>query len=149
MQKRKETTLHAGGKTALILKGFAQYIKLGEEEVYLFSDRSENLNQLPDPVRQRRTQPRCDASSFLPPSSIGLTTSVQGDRCVENQWRYLFDGARRCRSDAAVTRNIRPKAFWVDPKKAQDWVSRSPADLRSDILPCSGSFESHACGGGT
>lgn len=44
MQKRKETTLHAGAKTALTLKGFAQYIKLGEDKVYLFSDRTENFN---------------------------------------------------------------------------------------------------------
>jgi len=43
MQKKKETTLHAGGKTALTLKGFAQYIKLGNDKVYLFSDRTENF----------------------------------------------------------------------------------------------------------
>ena len=32
MQRRKETTLHAGARTALTLKGFAQYIKLGKEK---------------------------------------------------------------------------------------------------------------------
>ena len=43
MQRRKETTLHAGAKTALTLKGFAQYIKLGVDKVYLFSDTTENF----------------------------------------------------------------------------------------------------------
>lgn len=44
MQRKRETTLHAGAKTALTLRGFAQYIKLGEDKVYLFSDRTENFN---------------------------------------------------------------------------------------------------------
>ncbi len=44
MQKRKNTTLHAGAKTALTLKGFSQYIKLGKDKVYLFSNKDENFN---------------------------------------------------------------------------------------------------------
>jgi len=44
MQRKKETTLHAGGRTALTLKGFAQYIKLGKDRVYLFSNGNENFN---------------------------------------------------------------------------------------------------------
>lgn len=44
MQKRKNSSLHAGARTALTLKGFAQYIKLGKEKIYLFSDRTENFN---------------------------------------------------------------------------------------------------------
>lgn len=44
MQRRKDSSLHAGAKTALTLKGFAQYLKLGKEKVYLFSDGTENFN---------------------------------------------------------------------------------------------------------
>ncbi len=44
MQRKRKTTLHAGARTALSLQGFAQYIKLGNDRVYLFSDKSENFN---------------------------------------------------------------------------------------------------------
>ena len=44
IQKRKNSSIHAGAKTALTLKGFAQYMKLGKEKVYLFSDKTENFN---------------------------------------------------------------------------------------------------------
>lgn len=42
LQNKSKTTLHAGGRTALVLKGYAHYIKTSN--VYLFSDRSENFN---------------------------------------------------------------------------------------------------------
>lgn len=59
MQKRKDSSLHAGAKTALTLKGFAQYIKLGKDKVYLFSDRSENFNtwlKKNDQITLKRTE---------------------------------------------------------------------------------------------
>ena len=42
MQKKNKTTLHAGARTALTLKGFAQYVKMGNEDVYLFGYKKEN-----------------------------------------------------------------------------------------------------------
>jgi len=37
-------TLHAGGKTALNLKGYAHYLPKNEKKVYLYSDRKENMH---------------------------------------------------------------------------------------------------------
>jgi len=42
-QKKKATTLHAGGKTALTLKGYSHYISRNENKVFLFNDRKENI----------------------------------------------------------------------------------------------------------
>ena len=42
-QKKRETTLHTGGKTALTLKGYSHYLSQNESKVYLFSDRKENI----------------------------------------------------------------------------------------------------------
>ena len=45
IQKKSEVpTLHAGGKTALNLKGYSHYISRNEKKVYLFSDRKENIH---------------------------------------------------------------------------------------------------------
>jgi len=44
MQRKSKTTLHAGAKTALTLKGYGHYLNLGEGKVYLFSDMTENFN---------------------------------------------------------------------------------------------------------
>ena len=45
IQKKSEVpTLHAGGKTALSLKGYSHYISRNEKKVYLFSDRKENIH---------------------------------------------------------------------------------------------------------
>ena len=41
LQKKSNTTLHAGGKTALALKGYSHYLSLRESKVYFFSDRTE------------------------------------------------------------------------------------------------------------
>ena len=41
LQKKSYTTLHAGGKTALALKGYSHYLSMGEAKVYLFSDTTE------------------------------------------------------------------------------------------------------------
>jgi Transcriptional regulator, AbiEi antitoxin, Type IV TA system/Transcriptional regulator, AbiEi antitoxin N-terminal domain len=43
LQNKSKTTLHAGGKTALALKGYSHYLSLRESKVYLFSDRTENF----------------------------------------------------------------------------------------------------------
>jgi group I intron endonuclease len=43
-QRKTKTTLHAGGKTALTLKGYSHYVHQGKDNVYLFSDRTENFN---------------------------------------------------------------------------------------------------------
>lgn len=45
MQRKSSTTLHAGAKTALTLKGYGHYLSLGESKVYLFSDMKENFNE--------------------------------------------------------------------------------------------------------
>ena len=44
MQRKSSTTLHAGAKTALTLKGYGHYLPLGESKAYLFSDMTENFN---------------------------------------------------------------------------------------------------------
>jgi hypothetical protein len=44
IQRKSSTTLHAGAKTALTLKGYGHYLSLGESKVYLFSDMTENFN---------------------------------------------------------------------------------------------------------
>ena len=44
LQRKSDTTLHAGGKTALALKGYSHYLNLGGSKVYLYSDRKENFN---------------------------------------------------------------------------------------------------------
>ena len=44
LQKKNKTTLHAGGKTALNLKGYSHYINLVEKKIYFFSDRAQNFN---------------------------------------------------------------------------------------------------------
>jgi len=44
LQKKNNTTLHAGGKTALVLKGYGHYLSPTEGRAYLFSDRKENFN---------------------------------------------------------------------------------------------------------
>lgn len=44
MQRKSSTTLHAGAKTALTLKGYGHYLSLGESKVYLYSDMTENFN---------------------------------------------------------------------------------------------------------
>ena len=44
LQRKSDTTIHAGGKTALALKGYSHYSNLGGSKVYLFSDRKENFN---------------------------------------------------------------------------------------------------------
>jgi hypothetical protein len=44
LQRKVKTTLHAGGKTALTLKGYGHYISPHESKVYLFSSRKENLH---------------------------------------------------------------------------------------------------------
>jgi hypothetical protein len=44
LQKKSNTSLHAGGKTALSLKGYGHYLSLRDSKVYFFSDRTENFN---------------------------------------------------------------------------------------------------------
>ena len=44
LQKKTNTSLHAGGKTALSLKGYSHYLSLQNSKVYFFSDRTENFN---------------------------------------------------------------------------------------------------------
>jgi hypothetical protein len=43
IQQRTSTTLHAGGKTALAIKGYGHYISQREPNVYLFSARNERI----------------------------------------------------------------------------------------------------------
>ena len=43
-RKSEETRIHAGGKTALTLRGYGHYIKQHENKVYFFSDRTENAH---------------------------------------------------------------------------------------------------------
>ena len=43
MQQGSDTTLHAGGKTALTLKGYAHYLSLNKTNVYLFCARDESI----------------------------------------------------------------------------------------------------------
>jgi hypothetical protein len=43
LQKKSDTTLHAGSKTALALKGYSHYLSLRGNKVYLFSNRAENF----------------------------------------------------------------------------------------------------------
>lgn len=45
IQRKTNTTLHAGGKTALILKGYGHYISQRESNVYLFSNRNERIQK--------------------------------------------------------------------------------------------------------
>jgi len=44
LQKKNNASIHAGGKTALILKGYGHYLSSIEGRAYLFSDRKENFN---------------------------------------------------------------------------------------------------------
>ncbi|OGU72122.1 MAG: hypothetical protein A2V93_06000 [Ignavibacteria bacterium RBG_16_34_14] len=44
LQRKSNTTLHAGGKTALSLKGYSHYINPREGKIYLFSNRKENIH---------------------------------------------------------------------------------------------------------
>lgn len=44
LQRKSITTLHAGAKTALSLKGYGHYLNFRENKVYLFSDMKENFN---------------------------------------------------------------------------------------------------------
>ena len=44
IQRKSKTTLHAGGKTALTLKGYSHYLHQRKDKVYLFSDSTENFN---------------------------------------------------------------------------------------------------------
>ena len=44
MQRKSKTTLHAGGKTALTLKGYGHYLHTEKNKIYLFSDSTENFN---------------------------------------------------------------------------------------------------------
>jgi len=44
LQMKSSTSLHAGGKTALTIKGYGHYLSLRETKVYFFSDRTENFN---------------------------------------------------------------------------------------------------------
>lgn len=44
MQRKSKTTLHAGGKTALMLKGYSHYLHQGKNKIHLFSDSTENFN---------------------------------------------------------------------------------------------------------
>ena len=44
LQKNKETEIHAGGKTALELKGYSHYLGIGWNKVYIFSNRKLNFN---------------------------------------------------------------------------------------------------------
>ena len=46
LQKKTNTSLHAGGKTALSLKGYSHYLSLQNSKVYFFSDRTENFNKI-------------------------------------------------------------------------------------------------------
>jgi hypothetical protein len=43
LQNKSNTTLHAGSKTALFLKGSSHYLSLRGNKVYFFSDRTENF----------------------------------------------------------------------------------------------------------
>jgi hypothetical protein len=43
IQQRTSTTLHAGGKTALAIKGYGHYISQKESNVFLFSARNESI----------------------------------------------------------------------------------------------------------
>lgn len=43
MQFQSDLPIHAGALTALALKGFAHYVRLGEESVFLFSPQKTNL----------------------------------------------------------------------------------------------------------
>lgn len=42
--QKNDNLIHAGGKTALELKGYGHYLKQGEVKVYLFSTRNVNFN---------------------------------------------------------------------------------------------------------
>lgn len=44
IQRKSKTTLHAGAKTALTLKGYGHYLNLGDSKAYLFSNMNENFN---------------------------------------------------------------------------------------------------------
>lgn len=57
IQNKSETTMHAGGKTALTLKGYGHYISTYENKIFLFSGRNENfhtwLNRFENVVQKR------------------------------------------------------------------------------------------------
>jgi len=44
LQNKTNTSLHAGGKTALSLMGYSHYLSVQNLKVYFFSDRTENFN---------------------------------------------------------------------------------------------------------
>jgi hypothetical protein len=44
LQKNKESAIHAGGKTALELKGYSHYLGMGGSKVFIFSNRNLNFN---------------------------------------------------------------------------------------------------------
>ena len=44
LQRKSRTSLHAGGKTALTLKGYGHYLSAHETRVFLFSDIKENFH---------------------------------------------------------------------------------------------------------
>lgn len=44
LQRKSETTIHAGGKTALTLRGYGHYLKQHENKVYFFSNGNENTH---------------------------------------------------------------------------------------------------------
>ncbi len=43
-RKSEKTRIHAGGKTALTLRGYSHYLRQHENKVYFFSDRNENTH---------------------------------------------------------------------------------------------------------
>jgi hypothetical protein len=57
IQQKGNISIHAGGKTALEMKGFGHYLRARENKVYLFSDRKETrqvwLNKLKDVILKR------------------------------------------------------------------------------------------------